>query len=172
MKKINFLRTLSVITIAVLMLTVFTPAFADAPVYEELVVDYSATFPSPCGFDIQGHTTGTLKIRIWMSENGNGPRRFVTAPNLKSTWSANGNSLDLHVGGPEHNYMIEPGIQFMNITLGTWNFATVPGTGHVMGWAGQIQTLVDMNTWESEVIKIDGNLPAEDWEAICAYLAP
>jgi hypothetical protein len=153
-------------------LTVVTPAFADGPVYFEEVVDYRDTFPSPCVFDILGHTTVTLKIRICFTENVTGPKQITTAPNLKATWSANGKSLNLHIGGPQHMYMIEPGVEYLSIVLGTWNFMTVPGTGHVMGWAGQIQSLVDMNTWESEVIQMVGNPPAEDWEPICAYLAP
>ena len=172
MKKINFLRILLVVTIALMTLTVVTPAFADGPVYEEVVVDYSATFPSPCGFDIQGHDTGKLNIRIYMTENGIGPKQLTSAPDLKSTWSANGKSLDLHLGGPEHRYMIEPGVQYLSIALGTWGFMTIPGTGHVFGWAGQIQSVVDMTTGEAEVIKMVGNPSAEDWEAICAYLAP
>ena len=172
MKKINILRILLVVTIALMTLTVVTPAFAEGPVYIPGVVDDYFTFPSPCGFDIEQHSTGKLNIRIFMTENGNGPKGFITAPDLKATWSANGKSLDLHLGGPEHRYMIEPGVQYLSIALGTWGFMTIPGTGHVFGWAGQIKTVVDMTTWEAEVIKMVGNPPAEDWEAICAYLAP
>ena len=170
MKKMDAFRILSVLFIAVLALTA-APAFAGAPEHSEVDVNSSGTFLSPCGFEIQGRTTGTLKIIHWTDANGRAIERTTTvAPNLKATWSANGKSINLQVAGPGQT-LITPSYQ-VNLFLGTNMFTIIPGTGHVLGFAGQIKALLDLNTGELLDLKIIGNPNPADWDAICAYLAP
>lgn len=174
MKKISAFRILTGLIVAVLALSAATPVSADGPVYYDFEIDFVNPVPNPCGFEILEHMTGTLKNQHWYpSDHASPVKLFVTFVNGKSTWSANGKSLNLLVAGPQHMYTIEPAVKYLDILLGTNYFTIVPGTGHVLGSAGQMQYVADWDTgYIIEFIKVVGNLPAEDWQSICAYLAP
>ncbi len=164
MNKRTLLRVLTVSLILYLLLTVVTPAYADTPVFIDIPVDVYEPVANPCGFDIDVHAFGTLKLTLFL-DGDIATRWHLHWGQMNNTWEANGKNLVLQVSGPLHSEIL-PGTGYIDIALGTYAFATIPGYGHVYGSAGQIVTQYEEvnGEWIATEVKNVGTQWVENWD--------
>jgi hypothetical protein len=55
--------------------------------------------------------------------------------------------------------------------MGTANFITLPGYGHILGYAGHLVVIYDFETQIYSFEKWVGTGEPLDWEPLCDYLA-
>jgi|WetSurMetagenome_2_1015567.scaffolds.fasta_scaffold664751_1 hypothetical protein len=181
MKTIHAFRILLVVVMVSLPLVAVTPAYADKP-------DQSRHWTEPvddtyywyaCGFEnpIVDHVYGTLKGEYFFNEAGDVVKGNVSYGSMRETWSVNDKHVDLQIQGPIHYRTIVLGAEFYQIYLGVSGIITIPGYGRVYGWSGQWVLRWEFNPsiddWEiTGVVREVGSTHLENWDAICAYLAP
>ena len=175
MKKHAMLGILTFVLILSLSMMVVFPVHADAPFRWKGTTDETYDIEGLCSFTIVDQIYGKLGERIFFDKEGVITFIHVSHPDLKETWSANGKTININISGPAQ-YQLVSETAFLEIHIGTYQFATIPQYGRVWGWAGRLSLLweeVEPGVWEiTEVTRDAGAINLENQEAICAYLSP
>ena len=177
MKTLNIFRSLLIIPILLLSMATVTSVHAGKPDMWEDTYPYDETWlleEAPCDFDIYLHHYGTVRYQLFFDNEGQITRFHAIYGPMKQTWFANSKTLGVQISGPIHSELVSE-TEVIETWVGTTSLITVPGYGRVFGSAGYFSRKWDITTdpWTLiEVVKFVGAPYIEDWDPICAYLAP
>jgi len=150
-----------------------TPATAKGPTHFELPVAWSGRIDNPCGFKIDGTTTGSQRSTYWFDEEGT----LVMGHNdfsITEIWEAGGKTLEFSYNYSVHGQVVTYP-EYYTVWLGVDPIVTIPGLGAVIKRAGYYSEIYEMNK-KGELVWIETveaiGVDYADWPAICAYFAP
>ena len=151
-------------------------ATAGGPVHTVIEIDDVFTIPAapegPCAFAIQGHATGTVKIKEFSDSEGNLTRVISAFPTARVTFSANGKSISTVTPSVEHITFNPDGSATLTIT-GLSGHLITGGGPPVAADVGRIVLFFDSPTDEDpELIFQAGQFNDGPFPQLCDVLAP
>jgi hypothetical protein len=174
----NAVRIISVLAVALVALLAAGPipkALANPPDIQ--VVQYDETFQSPywtgqCGFPVNRHNVGTLRISQYFDQGGNRVRE-IDAFNETGTISAHGISLTGRSHGPVVDTWHPDGsvtVLYTGINGLASGLVVIPGNGIIHGTAGS--TFIEIDAGGNVTQVRESGLNIVNPAAVCAALTP
>jgi hypothetical protein len=146
-----------------------TAAHANPPDIETMNVNFTgqnASWTGACGFPVTRHTEGHLTFR-WFYDQQNNLVRELGNGILRSTLSANGNSVNVQYAGPDRAVWNPDGSVTVSIS-GLDALIIIPGVGYSYGFVGLF--VFNLGPGGTTVLQEIG-WSDFDKTAVCTYLS-